>query len=97
VTAGTGQTWLWRQCVALAGALAEAGVQDIALTLPDGTRRVLVTRQTDLAGTLGSASIGAVLEVAALGLAVVRDPDRLRVARAEGPMALAIETLLATR
>lgn len=43
------------RAVLIAGALAEIGVQDIALASSGGETRVLLARKTDLPGLLGAA------------------------------------------
>lgn len=73
---------LWRQCVALAGALAEAGVQLITLTTPDGNARALPARQTDLPAVLLNSTVGTSVEVEAIGLRVTRGTNELVASRA---------------
>lgn len=69
---------LWRQCVALAGALAEEGVGTVDLLAPSGSRRTLASLVTDLPGVLEAAPEGSVLRVESIGLEVQRASGALR-------------------
>ena len=72
-TGGAGESSrLWRQCIALAGALAEEGVERVDLIELGGVRRTLQTRTSDLPGTLFRCSPGSALLVGTLALRVDR-------------------------
>lgn len=72
-------TRLWRQCVALAGALAEEGVGTVELIDAAGASRSMMARSADLPDALWSSRAGSALRVETLGLRVDRGEDGLRV------------------
>ena len=71
-----------RRVVALAGALAEAGVAQIDLSIPGRPPRVLRARESDLPGVLQEPRHGVVLLTARGGtrIEVTRDAIRWRTA-----------------
>lgn len=81
---------LRRQCIALSGALAEAGVQRVTLTTPDRVARTLLTRQTDLPATLAASAPGTAFDAHAIGLRIVHREGWLEAEGDGDPGAMAI-------
>lgn len=96
MTAGPAEP-LWSQCVAVAGALAEAGVQSLTLVTPDGRAQVFATRGTDLPGILLRAAPGSRIEVEPIGLRIAREHERLVATHAGDPAAGTIAAAIAAQ
>lgn len=82
------------QAIALAGALAEAGVTRLTLTRPGAAPAELSARTTDLPGLIAACPAGSHLHAPSLGLHIEHAGDRLLARDATSDAARAIAALL---